>query len=72
MLRLIFTYQHEVILFDIDNKQIRYRDRKWPLGINFIPRDMDFMKKVIMSRNKISNEMLRWINEANSGKNLEE
>jgi hypothetical protein len=72
MLKLLFTYNHELIFFTIDNKKIKYFDRKWPIGINFIPKDQDFARKVIMSRNRIANEMIRWINDANSGKNLEE
>jgi len=42
------------------------------MGINFIPKDHDFVRTVIMSRNRIAAEMIRWINDANSGKNLEE
>ena len=72
MLRLLFTYNHEILIFEISNKSIRYTDRKWPEGINFIPKDMDFVKKVIMSRNKISNQMIKWINEANTGKEYAE
>jgi hypothetical protein len=59
-------------MFDIDQKKIVYRDRKWPAGINFIPKDMNLVRTVIMSRNRIAAEMVKWINDANSGKNLEE
>ena len=72
MIRLLFTLEREIILFEIENKTITYRDRKWKEGISFIPRDEGFMKRVIFSRNKISYKMIDWINEANSGKNLEE
>ena len=72
MKRLLFTHQHEVIIFDIDNKTIVYRDRKFPQGVQFIPKDIELVKKIIFSRNKISKQMITWIEEANSGKSLEE
>ena len=72
MIKLIFTYNHNVIIFEINNKHIRYYDEKWKMGINFIPKDHDFVRTVIMSRNRIAAEMIRWINDANSGKNLAE
>jgi hypothetical protein len=72
MIRLLFTHEREIIIFEIENKTITYRDRKWEKGVRFIPRDEDFMKKVIFSMNKISYKMIDWINEANSGKNFEE
>jgi len=72
MIRLLFTYEREIIIFEIENKVITYRDRKWSTGIKFIPKDADFIKKVIFSRNALSTNLLRWITEANSGKCLEE
>jgi len=56
----------------LHNKVIVYRDRKWPAGVRFIPKDAELVKKIIFSRNKISSQMITWINEANSGKNYEE
>jgi len=64
--------EREILIFQIENKVITYRDRKWQAGIRFIPRDDDFVKKVILSRNKISYKMIDWINEANTGKNKAE
>lgn len=72
MIRLVFTYTQEVLIFDIDNKIIIYRDRKWPMGIKFIPKDEDFIRKVRFSRNKISDNMITWMVDANSGKSLAE
>jgi len=72
MIRLVFTYDKEVLLFDINNRTIVYRDRKWPDGVRFIPKDEGFVRKVLMSRNRISNNMITWITEANSGKSLAE
>lgn len=37
-----------------------------------MPRDPDFRKKVIMSRNRIPNYIIELIEDANSGHNLEE
>ena len=72
MKRLVFTFNQEVLIFDIHNKEIIYRDRKWPQGIKFIPKDEGLIKMIVFSRNKISNQLITWINDANSGKNLEE
>jgi len=72
MKRLLFTFNQEVLLFDINNKEIIYRDRKWPNGLRFIPKDPELVKMVIMSRNRIGNQLITWINDANSGKNLAE
>ena len=72
MKRLVFTFNQEVLIFDINNKEIIYRDRKWPKGIRFIPKDEGLVKMIIFSRNKISNQLITWINDANSGKNLAE
>jgi len=72
MKRLVFTFNQEVIIFDINRKEIIYRDRKWPKGIRFIPKDEGLVKLIIFSRNKISNNLITWIEDANSGKNLAE
>lgn len=72
MIKLIFTYDKEVLIFEVNNKNIRYYDRKWQKGINFIPKDLDFMRQVILSRNRISHKLIQWIEEANSGKSFDE
>jgi hypothetical protein len=72
VIRLLFTHERELIIFEIENKSIVYKDRKWQEGIRFIPRDDAFIKKVILSRNRISYKLVEWINEANTGKNLAE
>jgi hypothetical protein len=72
MIRLLFTYEREVLIFEIENKVIVYRDRKWQTGIKFIPKDVEFVKKVIFSRNALSHNLIKWIAEANSGKSLAE
>ena len=72
MKRLLFTMGHEVILFDVNNKVVSYRDRKFPRGVQFIPKDHEFIKRVIFSRNAISKQLITWIEDSNSGKNLAE
>jgi hypothetical protein len=72
IIRLVFTYEREIIVFEICNRYIVYKDRKWPKGFQFMPKDEKIIKAILMSRNRIKNEMIRWINDSNSGKNLEE
>lgn len=69
---LIFTINRETFLIEILNKIITYRDRMMKKGIQFMPKDVAVRKLVIMSRNRIPMWILTWIEEANSGKNLEE
>jgi len=72
MKRLVFTFNQELLIFDIHKKAIWYRDRKWPSGVKFMPKDEGLVKMIVFSRNKISNQLITWINDANSGKNLAE
>lgn len=69
---MIFTYDRELIQFDICNKIIVYKDRKWFRGFQFMPKDPNIIKTILLSRNSIRKEMIKWIEDANSGKNLEE
>ena len=71
-IKLIFTANRETFTIEIFNKNIFYRDRKWPAGIQFMPYDRAVRKLIILSRNRIPMWMLTWIEEANQGKNLEE
>lgn len=72
IIRLIFTYDREIILFEIKDKIIMYKDRKWPKGFQFMPEEPNIIKAIILSRNKIRYDMIKWIKDSNSGKNLEE
>ena len=47
-------------------------DRKYPQGFQFMPKELDLEKKVIMSRNRIPAYIVQWVNEANAGTNLEQ
>jgi hypothetical protein len=51
--KLTFSYQREILRFKVIDKSIWYSDRRWNAWIRCIPKDDDFIKKIIMSRNKI-------------------
>ena len=72
MIKLVFTQIRETFTIEVENKIIVYRDKKYPKGIQFMPKDPDFRKIVLFSRNKIPKEVIDWIEDANQGKNLEE
>ena len=46
--------------------------RKFPQGFQFMPKDPNLRKIVLFSRNKIPQEVIDWVEDANSGKNLKE
>jgi hypothetical protein len=71
-IKLIFTNNREVFTIEISNRFIHYKDRKQTEKIQFMPRDPQLVKKVIMSRNRIPHYILELIDDANSGRNLEE
>jgi len=60
--RLIFTINREAFRIDIENKKISYIDRKFNRLITLVPRDEDFIKKVICSRNKIPSNFIDLFN----------
>ena len=73
MIKLVFTQVRDTFVIEIENKIITYRDqRKFPKGFQFMPKDPNFKKIVICSRNRIPLEIIKWVEDANSGKNLEE
>jgi len=72
MIKLVFTRIRETFTIEIENKIIVYKDKKYPKGIRFLPKEENFEKIVLFSRNRIPKEVIDWINDANSGKNLEE
>jgi len=72
MIRLVFTKDRETLSLEIDNKVIVYRDRKYPKGFQFMPKDPNFKRIVLFSRNKLPMDVITWIENANKGKNLEQ
>ena len=73
-IRLGFTINREIVHFLIEGKVIRYYDRKWSHGVQFMPKDHEFIRTIIFSRNRIqlAEQIRQWIDEANSGDNLTE
>ena len=69
-IKLIFTINRETFSIEILNKVITYQDRRMKKGIQFMPRDAAVRRLIILSRNRIPEWILGWIEEANSGKNL--
>ena len=72
MIKLVFTKVRETFTIEIEDKIIVYKDKKYPKGFQFMPKDKDFKRIVLFSRNKLHPETIKWIEEANQGKNLEE
>ena len=72
MIKLIFTRVRETFTIEVENKIIVYKDKKFPTGFQFMPKDKDFKKIVLFSRNKIPKEIIQLVEESNSGKNLKE
>jgi len=70
MIKLVFTTGRETFIIEIDNKIIVYKDRKYPKGFRFIPKDPNFKKIILFSRNRIPKEVIDLIEDANTGKNL--
>lgn len=64
----------DVIYLIIDNRKIVYFDKIWTNGIQFMPKDHQLILKLMQSSRKLpyATNIISWINDANSGKNLEE
>lgn len=58
MIKLIFTVQREVFRITIENKEIFYSDRRWKRAIRLVPKDNDFIRKVLLSRNAIPQQII--------------
>jgi hypothetical protein len=59
MIRLIFTIQRETLQFIVENKTLKYTDRRWRKWISVLPKDPELKKKIIMSRNAIPLTVLK-------------
>lgn len=53
IIKLAFIINRETFRIEIDGKNIWYIDRRWKRSIKLIPRDKDFLKKILFSRGKI-------------------
>ena len=72
MIKLVFTRVRETFTIEVENKIIVYRDKKYPKGFQFMPKNSTLNKIILFSRNRLSPEIINWINEANQGENLKE
>ena len=55
IIKLAFIINRETFRIEIEGKTIWYTDRRWDRAIRLIPRDEDFLKKILFSRGKIPN-----------------
>ena len=52
-IKLAFIVNRETFRIEIQDKTIWYTDRRWERAIRLIPRDENFLKKILFSRGKI-------------------
>lgn len=52
-IKLAFIIGRETFRIEIERKNIWYADRRWNRTIRLIPKDEDFLKKILFSRGKI-------------------
>ena len=48
----------ETFYLVVDKKVVWYKDRKWNKAIRCVPKDEDFIRKIIASRNKYPQELI--------------
>lgn len=53
IIKLAFIINRETFRIEIEGKDIYYTDRRWDRSIKLIPRDKNFLKKILYSRGKI-------------------
>lgn len=56
---LSFSHNKEIMNFAVKDREIYYKDRIWKGGIRCIPKDEEFIKKILLSRNVIPNQLVR-------------
>lgn len=62
MIKLVFLNNREVMNFEVVDRNIFYYDRYWIKKIRCIPKDEEFIKKIICSRNKFPTQLLSMFN----------
>lgn len=74
MIKLSYTFNREPIYFLVEDKKIVYYDRKWPGGIQFMPKNENLTKTLMLNQRRfpLAQHIVSWINDANSGTNLTE
>lgn len=56
-IKLVFSINKEIFRITIKEKVIWYNDRFWKRAIRLIPKDEDFIMKIIKSRNRLPNQL---------------
>ena len=56
-IKLVFSINKEMFRITIQDKNIWYNDRFWKRAIRLIPKDKDFILKIIKSRNRLPNQL---------------
>ena len=59
MIRISFIYNREILNFAVQDKIIKYSDRKWIKWIQCIPKDKDFMRKITFSRGRLPTFLIK-------------
>jgi len=59
MIKLIFLAGKDMMNFRIEGRNIYYSDKVWKNEIRCIPKDEEFVKKIIMSRNKLPKNLIK-------------
>jgi len=59
MILVSLIYNREILKFAIQDRIIKYTDRKWGKWIQCIPKDRDFIKQVICSRGKFPHFLIK-------------
>ena len=62
MIKLVFVVSRETFLINVDKKEIWYTDKNWFKGIRCIPKDPEFVKRIVMSRNKFPKTLIKMFN----------
>jgi hypothetical protein len=64
--------QRKIISFEVDGRVIKYFDDVWKDGVQIIPQDTNFVRKLLRSGNPEFKMLAALIFDANKGENLEE
>ena len=59
MILVSLIYNREILNFAIKDRIIKYTDRKWNKWIQCIPKDKEFIKRIIMSRGKFPHFLIK-------------
>jgi len=62
MILVSLIYNREILRFAIQDRIIKYTDRKWGKWIQCIPKDRDFIKQIILSRGKFPHSLIKMFN----------